>query len=40
LEILRWQLEGRSKKCASKSKVWRDAGDTTYRKNHKEEAKL
>jgi hypothetical protein len=39
-EIPRWQLEGGSRKRASKVKSWRDAGDTPYRKNHQEEAKL
>jgi hypothetical protein len=32
--------KGRKKKVPPKVKSWRDAGDTPYRKNHREEAKL
>jgi hypothetical protein len=40
IEIPRWWLEGGSRKCAYKVKSWRDAGDTPYRENHQEVAKL
>jgi hypothetical protein len=39
-EIPRWWLEGRSRSVLAKVKSWRDTGDTPYRKNHLEEAKL
>jgi hypothetical protein len=38
-EIPRWQLEGGSRKRASYSEIWRDAGETSCRQNHQEEAK-
>jgi hypothetical protein len=38
--IPRWWLREEAECVPPKVKSWRDAGDTPYRKNHPEEAKL
>jgi hypothetical protein len=38
--IPRWQLREEAESMSPKVKSWRDAVDTPYRKNHREEAKL
>jgi hypothetical protein len=39
-KIPRWQLREEAESMLPKVKSWRDTGDTPYRKNHGEEAKL
>jgi hypothetical protein len=39
-EIPRWRLGKEAENMLPKVKSSRDAGDTPYRKNHQEEAKL